>query len=375
MGDSSNPVVDRLRDTEARRLDLLGQIGAKRHSVVISYLTSTRPGVDIIGYEGHTSIHDEDVAIVEEHVRAARHMNAHNIDLIVVTHGGSAAAPWDLVAMVREHLPHGHLRVILPSVAYSAGTAIAIGADEIVMGPNSILGPIDTQFGTKDGVRSASDFQGFMDLLSNQRIRGYRTREKTLDWLTSHTDAAGIGRLYRKWSEDRRQTELLLGSRRSRLSKSQNEKILRFVLYGVANHSQSIRRKEARASGISFITDIEKTGVEPQITELFKIYEDILQLRTPLARRSQSLRMDPRVGDEDDVDASGVPVSDVPIAIVESQHDTNPAYVAYDQRHWNKVPGAASVPAHSLQGEDGVSDLARHLDAGRAKWFSSRSRR
>ena len=179
MGDASEMhAVDRLRDSEARRLDLIGQIGAKRHSSVIAYLTSTRPGA-------RSMILARDIDILEEHVRAARTMNAPALDLFLLTLGGHSVACWDLVAMVREYFPDKHFRVIVPGVAYSAGTAISLGADEIVMGPSSVLGPIDIQFEDQDGRHvSASDLQGFFDLIERQGLRGYQARANTMGWLT-----------------------------------------------------------------------------------------------------------------------------------------------------------------------------------------------
>ena len=118
MGDASEMhAVDRLRGTEARRLDLIGQIGAKRHSSVITYLTSTRPGA-------RSMILGRDIEIIEQHVRAARAMNAPALDLFLLTLGGHSVACWDLVAMVREYFPDKHFRVMVPSVAYSAGTFV-----------------------------------------------------------------------------------------------------------------------------------------------------------------------------------------------------------------------------------------------------------
>src|SRR5207253_409506 len=66
--------IRRLGETEALRRDLLHRIGAKRNSVVIAYLTSTRQGaID--------HIFDGDVEIIERHVQAARGMGARNLDL------------------------------------------------------------------------------------------------------------------------------------------------------------------------------------------------------------------------------------------------------------------------------------------------------
>ena len=67
-----------------------------------------------------------------------------NLDLMVHTFGGSGETAEKIVEMCRRHC-EGEFRVIVPNMAKSAGTLIALGADKIVMGYCSELGPIDPQ--------------------------------------------------------------------------------------------------------------------------------------------------------------------------------------------------------------------------------------
>ena len=67
-----------------------------------------------------------------------------NLDLMIHTAGGSGEAAEKIVEMCRNHCS-GELRVIIPNMAKSAGTLIALGADKIVMGHCSEVGPIDPQ--------------------------------------------------------------------------------------------------------------------------------------------------------------------------------------------------------------------------------------
>lgn len=64
-----------------------------------------------------------------------------DIDLVLYTNGGDAEAPWRFISMIREFAKT--VSVLLPHRAASAGTLTALGADEIVMTPLSVLGPID----------------------------------------------------------------------------------------------------------------------------------------------------------------------------------------------------------------------------------------
>jgi hypothetical protein len=65
------------------------------------------------------------------------------LDLVVHSPGGSATAAEQIVNYLRTQFDS--IRVIVPLQAKSAATMIALGADEIVMGRFSELGPIDPQ--------------------------------------------------------------------------------------------------------------------------------------------------------------------------------------------------------------------------------------
>lgn len=66
------------------------------------------------------------------------------LDLILHTPGGDAAATESLVEYLRAMFGTD-IRVIVPHLAMSAGTMIALSARSIVMGKHSSLGPVDPQ--------------------------------------------------------------------------------------------------------------------------------------------------------------------------------------------------------------------------------------
>ena len=74
-----------------------------------------------------------------DQLRATSYPNG--LDVILNTTGGDTEAPWRFISLVREYTDK--LSVLIPHYALSAGTVIALGADEIVMTPLSTLGPID----------------------------------------------------------------------------------------------------------------------------------------------------------------------------------------------------------------------------------------
>lgn len=68
------------------------------------------------------------------------------LDLILHTPGGDVAATESIVDYLRR-IFGTNIRVIVPQIAMSAGTMIACSAEEIIMGKQSNLGPIDPHIG------------------------------------------------------------------------------------------------------------------------------------------------------------------------------------------------------------------------------------
>src|SRR5215471_348398 len=73
------------------------------------------------------------------------------IDLILHTPGGLVIAAVQIARALRAH--PGRVTVFVPHFAMSGGTLLALAADEIVMSPHAVLGPIDPQI---NGLPAAS---------------------------------------------------------------------------------------------------------------------------------------------------------------------------------------------------------------------------
>ena len=86
---------------------------------------------------------------------AAQHeLKGPDLDLIVHSPGGSSEAAEQIVRYLRSR--YSYIRVIVPLQAMSAGTMIACAADEIVMGRESALGPVDPQFQLPGGTYASA---------------------------------------------------------------------------------------------------------------------------------------------------------------------------------------------------------------------------
>lgn len=101
-----------------------------------------------VGGGGAPITRDDTIGIVELLHNATTNTN---IDFLLHTIGGDIDAAEKIVSILRTHLGQARLRVIVPDLAKSAGTLIALAADKIVMSDSSELGPIDPQFLKRDG--------------------------------------------------------------------------------------------------------------------------------------------------------------------------------------------------------------------------------
>ncbi|RMD78534.1 MAG: hypothetical protein D6809_05620 [Gammaproteobacteria bacterium] len=67
------------------------------------------------------------------------------VDLVLHTPGGLVLASLQIARALRQR--KGKVTVFVPHYAMSGGTLIALAADEIVMAPHAVLGPVDPQLG------------------------------------------------------------------------------------------------------------------------------------------------------------------------------------------------------------------------------------
>jgi len=131
---------------EARRQMAIRALEAKRHSRVITMI-HRQETMSFFGFPVSRYIDIED----SEYVLRAIRMTPPDmpIDLILHTPGGLVLASEQIACALKRH--RGKVTVFIPHYAMSGGTLIALSADEIVMDPNAVLGPVDPQLGSPQG--------------------------------------------------------------------------------------------------------------------------------------------------------------------------------------------------------------------------------
>ncbi|WP_448584596.1 SDH family Clp fold serine proteinase [Thermocrinis sp.] len=141
------PILRRYALNKARET-LIRMIEQRRKSRVITLIHRQ----ESVGFFGIPLIRYINIEDSEQVLRAIRLTPPDMpIDLIIHTPGGLALASTQIANALVKH--KGPVRVIIPHYAMSGGTLIALAADEIIMDPNAVLGPVDPQL---QGIPAAS---------------------------------------------------------------------------------------------------------------------------------------------------------------------------------------------------------------------------
>lgn len=184
---------------------------------------------------------------------------------IPITAGGSPDAAYRMARALGHHYPDD-LRIFIPDVCKSAGTLIAIGANELIISDRGELGPLDVQFQKKeelfemssglDIIQSILALQGqvkdaFKDYLIDIRIgSGLGTKiasklasdmaSSLVAPISSQIDPVRIGEHHRAL-----RVATAYGKRLSNKFKNTNEESITKLIVGYPSHRFVIDRKEA----------------------------------------------------------------------------------------------------------------------------------
>jgi len=127
---------------ENARQRLLFRIERRRNTRVI-LLVHRQETMSLLGFPIMRYI---DINDSEDVMRAIELTDPEvGIDLVLHTPGGLVLAATQIARAIRNR--KGKVTVLVPHYAMSGGTLIGLAADEIVMSPHAVLGPIDPQVG------------------------------------------------------------------------------------------------------------------------------------------------------------------------------------------------------------------------------------
>jgi hypothetical protein len=280
--------VDRRHQFRASRLALIQQIEAARKSRVVSYVTSQR------GTAGAQIGQDAIRMFREELGKVGK---VENLDLLLITRGGDTMVPFRLMSLLREFAKK--VSVIVPYMAHSAGTLIALGADEIVMGTMGELGPVDPSVTNQFNPVMAEEDQAASPPKPRPRIPisvedvtsyiNFAQKHAGLDAagmaaaytaLTDNVHPLAIGNILRNHNLIRHLARRLLMMHMGDGEKEKVDSIVKALTEELYAHNYVITRSEGPQIGLKI--KHPTADVENWMWELFRGYEDSLGIDRPI---------------------------------------------------------------------------------------------
>lgn len=208
------------------------------------------------------------------------------ISLFLYTRGGDTSAARNIVNLLQIYCDK--LQVIVPHKAHSAGTIIALGANEIVMSKQATLGPIDPSLESplnpllSDGTRfpvSVEAVKGYLQFAKDELgIQEQSALTSVFAKLTDYVHPLVLGEVYRSKDQIKMMAEQLITNQVTDQEKV--NRIIDFLCSESGSHDYTINRREAKDNlGLNIIRPTQK-----QYEIIWSIYKDFcdeLQLRTP----------------------------------------------------------------------------------------------
>jgi hypothetical protein len=262
-----------------RRRQLIRKLEAARKSRVLTYVCSDRPGLAArLGEDAVRPMYDvvRRLGVVER------------LDLFLYSRGGAVEVPWRIVSMLREHCKR--LGALIPFRAHSAATLIALGCDEIVMGPKAELGPIDPALQRREMHEGSvtmeedvrvEDVMSYVAFLKDRAgVSSESLLAEQMRTLSERLSPWTLGKIYRMHSQIRQVAAALLSARAEPLSPQDVSRIVDALAERGYSHDYAITRNEAKALGLPL--QPADPELEQAMWSLLEEYEQMLDMRRPV---------------------------------------------------------------------------------------------
>jgi hypothetical protein len=269
------------------RKELIAAIEAKRKSRLICFLTSDRLNAAAI-------IAKDVLPVFFNQLRDIG--DVKRLDLLVFTSGGDTLAAFGLARLLREFAKW--VGVLVPDRCLSAGTLLALGANEIYMTRAGTLSPIDPSVTTPlnpvgagqmiPGMMmgqqqplpvSVESVAGFQSLIEEDwKITDQRMLTTVFKILADKVHPLALGDIYRSRQQIERLAHKLMTEHRR--DKTQFQKAVRILTRGLGSHDYPIFRSEAREL-LGRQIGKDDPALESMVWDLFQDFSKEMQLGIP----------------------------------------------------------------------------------------------
>jgi len=223
-----------------------------RQKPLITYVTSIRDNMSA------QMARDAIPPIIEQINKVPKEKK--EVDFLIISNGGDPITALRIITILRERF--GKISVVLPYVAYSAATILALGADEILMHPYSNLGPVDPQmliqkpnaFGQREQVQfSSEDIRNYIEFIRSDV--GITDQAQLITAFNSL--AADVGPINIGSSKRNQQLSLSLSTKMLEThlkdDKTKASSIAQALNISYYHHGYAVGRKEAKEIGLNVI--------------------------------------------------------------------------------------------------------------------------
>ncbi len=261
--------------------NLMEFIESKRHSRVITYVTGDRQPFNTI-------IAEDTIPIFKSHLDKIGVTD--KISLFIYTRGGALIVPLKIVKLIKSYC--NKFEILIPYRCHSAGTLIALGADNIVMGKLGELSPVDPStthpFNPQNPAVSQEKLPISVEDLNSYLLFAEEMAKVDNDkmievfkYLVENIHPLSLGNAYRVYRIGKMISEKLLKLHMN--EKTEKEKI-KSILKEITGetlciHEYPIYRDEAKNIGLD--VEIPDKDLEEKLWELYEAYEVEMKLNIP----------------------------------------------------------------------------------------------
>ena len=253
------------------------QISQKRGKPLISYVTSIRPNL------GCNMAGDAIIPVIEQIDRIPKEIN--EIDFLIISNGGDPITALRIMSLLRERFEK--ISVLVPYVAYSAATILALGADEIVMHPYSNLGPVDPQLSishnNEKGIQeklqfSSEDLSNYIDFIKDDvGITDQQHLVQAIAPLLKDFGSLPIGTAKRSQQLSLTLSEKMLNLHFKDSAKAKS--IAKTLISSYYHHGYAVGRKEAQGIGLPIC--IPDNDLEAMMWSVWMDYSEEMKCNNP----------------------------------------------------------------------------------------------
>src|SRR5215475_3318077 len=229
---------------------ILDEIGAELEAGVLAYVTGDRENLEV-------DVGADVLRQVPRHLEAIGKQD--RLALVLYTLGGDTNTPWPFVNFLRAYCDE--LFVLVPFWAHSAGTLIALGADQIYMTRFGTLSPIDpsvtNDFNPQDPANhehripiAVEDVLAFFQLASEQGVDDTDLAGDPFRRLAESVHPLALGNVKRNIEQIWQLAKKLIRLHRPDTDDAALTALVMRLTTELYSHSHLVTRAEATALGL-----------------------------------------------------------------------------------------------------------------------------